>query len=64
VLWQNSARGFAYRVVNPAGEIVGRETHDYAGTRPKLRADEDGKIGVAGGVRHPTRDDLPTMKLP
>jgi hypothetical protein len=47
-------------VVNPAGEVVVRETHDYTTSRPKLRADDAGKIIVWGGVRHPSRDDLPT----
>ena len=62
VLWQTGARGFAYRVVNPAGEIIVRETHDFQGTRPKLRADETGKILVSGGLRHPMRDDLPVAE--
>jgi hypothetical protein len=59
ILWQNGARAFAYRVVNPAGEVLVQQTYDYTATRPKLRLDDSGKIIVAGGARRVTRDDLP-----
>jgi hypothetical protein len=59
VLWQTGARGFAYRVVNPNGEVIVRQTYDYIGTRPHLKVNEAGRIIVAGGVRRLTQDDLP-----
>jgi len=59
VLWQNGARAFAYRVVNPDGEIIVSQTYDYASTRPRLRIKDDGKITVNGGLRRITREDLP-----
>ncbi|MFM2294731.1 MAG: hypothetical protein RLZZ350_1144 [Verrucomicrobiota bacterium] len=59
VLWQTSARGFAYRMVSPDGEVVASQTYDYVGTHPRLYLDQAGKISVAGGVRRLTRDDLP-----
>ncbi len=59
ILWQNGARAFAYRVVNPAGEVTVQQTYDYTTTRPKLRLDESGKIIVTGGARRLTREDLP-----
>ena len=64
VLWQTGARAFAYRVVNPDGEVIVRQTYDYTATRPKLRANDDGKIIVAGGGRRLTRDDLPADQIP
>lgn len=59
VLFQNGARAFSYTVINPDGEIIARQTHDYANTRPRLQLDEKGRIAVAGGARRPTADDVP-----
>lgn len=59
VLWQTGARAFAYRLVNPDGEVLAQQTYDYTTTRPKLRLNEEGKIIVVGGARRVTRDDLP-----
>src|SRR5262249_17292394 len=59
VLWQTGARACAYRVVNPDGEVVVRQTYDYAGSRPRLQVDAEGKIAVAGGVQRITREDVP-----
>ena len=59
VLWQTGARGFAYRVVNPDGEIIVSQTYDILGTRPKLSVSEGGKISVTGGQRRFTHDDFP-----
>ena len=63
VLWQTGARGFAYRVVDPDGQIIVRQTYDYTATRPKLRVADDGKVVVAGGARRLTRDDFPAEKI-
>ena len=59
VLFQNGARAFSYSVINPDGEIIARQTHDYATTRPRLQLDEKGRIAVVGGVRRLTADDVP-----
>ena len=59
VLYQTGARSFNYSVVNPDAKLVVRQTHEYSDSRPVLRADREGRIFVAGGVRRFTRDDLP-----
>ena len=59
VLFQNGARAFSYTVINPDGDILIRQTHDYTGTRPKLQLDEKGRLMVVGGARRPTSEDIP-----
>jgi len=59
VLYQNGAHSFSYTVINPDGEVITRQTHDYAGTRPKLQLGENGQLLVVGGVRRRTPDDVP-----
>ena len=60
LLFQSGARSFLYEVINPDGEILLRQTHDYTTTRPVLRTTEEGKTLVAGGVRRATATDIPT----
>jgi hypothetical protein len=64
VLWQTGARGFAYRTVNPDGEVIVSQTYDYTTSRPKLRLKDDGEITVSGGQRRLTRDDVPAATPP
>lgn len=59
LLFQSGARSFIYAVVTPQADLILRQRHDYAGTRPTLRIGEDGRIGVAGGQRFFSKDDLP-----
>lgn len=59
VLWQTGARRFQYCVVNPHGQLVVRETHEYSDTRPVLRRDPEGRIIVGGGIRRTMPDDIP-----
>ena len=59
LLFQSGARSFVYAVVTPAGDMILRQRHDYAGTPPRLRVGEDGRIGVAGGQRFFSKDDVP-----
>jgi hypothetical protein len=59
VLWQTGARAFAYRVINPDGDVIVRQTYDLIGSRPRLQFGEEGKVIVHGGARRVTRDDLP-----
>lgn len=51
VLFQSGARTFLYCVVNPDGQLLKRETYEYAGTRPRLMANAEGEVTVVGGVR-------------
>ena len=62
VLYQNGARAFNYTVVDPNGEIVVRQTHDYVSTRPRLQLNEAGKVVVVGGSRRITASDVPEAK--
>ncbi len=64
VLYQNGARSFSYTVINPDGEILIRQTHDYASTRPKLQLGENGQLAVVGGTRRRTSEDLPGPTKP
>lgn len=59
VLWQTGAKAFSYRVINPSAELVQSQTYSYEGSRPRLAVGEQGDIVVKGGVRQPSRDDLP-----
>jgi hypothetical protein len=59
ILHQVGARSFNYVVVNPDGVLISRETHDYAPSRPVLRTDRDGRIGIGGGSRRYASTDLP-----
>ncbi len=64
LLYQYSARGFSYLMINPDGVILSRETHELVGgSRPGLRPDDDGRINVSGGVRRYTSTDLPPSTI-
>lgn len=58
VLYQNGPRSFKYTVIDPDGDVLVRQTYDYT-TRPRLMADKDGILGVVGGTRRLSRDDIP-----
>ena len=60
VLFQTGARSFLFSVINPDGELVIQQTYDYTATRPVLRANEEGRIFVAGGLRRLTKRDVPS----
>lgn len=62
VLYQNGARSFSYTVISPEGDIVIRQTHDYANSRPRLQLNPEGQMVVAGGARRITNSDLPEPK--
>jgi hypothetical protein len=64
VLWQTGARSFNYTVLNPDGERIVRQTHDYSDTRPMLRLDPEGRIVVSGGIRRPAADDIARPQRP
>jgi hypothetical protein len=58
VLYQNGPRTFIYTVVNPDGKIILRQTYDFT-TRPRMIADAEGGIAVAGGARRVNHNDIP-----
>ena len=62
VLYANGAHSFSYTQFNPEGELLVRETYDYATTRPRLQINEEGKISVTGGARRVTPKDVPLTK--
>jgi hypothetical protein len=61
LLVQTGARSFSYHVINPAGEVLIRQVHDYGDSRPELKNNAEGKIFVNGGVRRPTSSDIPSV---
>jgi hypothetical protein len=64
VLFQNGPRSFLYSVISPDGEQLIRQTWDYAGdSRPRLRAEDDGRVIVNGGVRRILLSDLPPPRV-
>jgi hypothetical protein len=64
VLFQTSQRGFAYSIITPDGEQIIRQTYEIAGTsRPRLRAEDDGRVIVNGGVRRILLSDLPPPRV-
>ena len=63
ILNQTGARAFIYCVVNPDGYLQVRQTYEYTTTRPVLALNALGKIGVHGGVRRVTAQDLPPARF-
>lgn len=59
LLYQDAPHAFNYSVFTPDGELILRQTHDYIGSRPRLKVDVDGKIQAFGGVRRETATDVP-----
>ena len=59
ILFQASARRFIYSMVNPDGVLIARETYESADTKPRMRAEEDGRIKVIGGMRRVMGTDIP-----
>ena len=59
MIYQSGRVACLYVMITPDGDILRRQTYEYAGSRPRLTADESGNISVAGGIRRPTSSDLP-----
>ncbi len=59
VLFQTGQRSFSYSIVTPDGEQIVRQTHEIAGSRPRLRQEDDGRVVVHGGQRAILLSDLP-----
>ncbi|HYA79243.1 MAG TPA: hypothetical protein VED19_01885, partial [Candidatus Nitrosopolaris sp.] len=64
VLYQSGARTFTYAVVNPNGDITQREVYDYYDSRPRLSVNDNGDVGVVGGVRRVKPAELPQVVPP
>lgn len=64
LLFQTGARSFLYSIIDPNGNVIGRQVHDIDGTRPGLRDGGKGRIVVAGGTRRPSEIDLPAAAQP
>jgi hypothetical protein len=63
VVVQTAQKGFSYFEINPEGQLLARQTHDFKGdSRPHLVPTDDGLITVTGGVRREADDDLPPSK--
>jgi hypothetical protein len=59
VLYLNGPHSFSYTEFSPDGELLIRQTYDFAETRPSLKFGLDSKVIVSGGVRRVTSSDLP-----
>jgi hypothetical protein len=59
VLLQTGAQTFTYSVLDPNGNLLARQFHEYTRTRPSLHVNDDGQIIVAGGRRLLTWEDIP-----
>jgi hypothetical protein len=57
VLYQNGPHSFNYTIIDPNGIVIGHETYDYT-TRPRLQADSNGNLFVAGGRLRVSADDM------
>lgn len=64
VIFQAGQKNFTYSIITPEGELIIRQTHEITATRPRLRAESDGRIVVHGGVRKISPDDLPPPPPP
>lgn len=62
LLYQDGPHSFSYFKFTPDGDLVARQTHEYIGTRPRLRVDVDGNITVFGGQRRVASSDVPAPK--
>jgi hypothetical protein len=64
VLYQYGPSSYSYTVFNPQGELLVRQTYEYANSRPRLRVGDDGLVSVHGGVRRPASNDVPSSEPP
>lgn len=62
ILYQDGPFSFNYTECNLQGEVIKRQTYDYTGPRPRLRADDEGNIFVYGGARRVAATDVPPPK--
>jgi len=63
VLFQTGQKSFNYAVITPEGEEIIRQTFEITGNRPRLRAEDDGRVIVIGGARKISLSDLPPSRV-
>jgi hypothetical protein len=63
VLFRNNQQTCFYGVINTDGELIIRQTHEFATNWPRLRAEADGRVMVAGGQRKISLSDLPPSRV-
>jgi hypothetical protein len=59
LLYQTAGKTFSYSAINPEGQLMARETHEYSDTRPILSSTDEGRVVVRGGNRRLSIDDIP-----
>jgi hypothetical protein len=62
VMYQDGPHSFSYFKFNPDGQLLIHQTYDYAESRPRLKASDEGIISPVGGVRRETDTDYPVKK--
>jgi hypothetical protein len=63
VLFQNDRQAFLYAIITTDGDLIIRQTYEFAKSRPQLRAETDGRVVVAGGQRKILLSDLPPSRV-
>lgn len=63
VLFRNNQETFFYGVITTDGDLIIRQTYEFAPSPPKLRAETDGRVVVAGGRRKILLSDLPPPRV-
>lgn len=59
ILHQYGASGYRYHEFNADGDLLCRQVWEITASRPKLSVNDQGEVGVIGGTRRYTKDDLP-----
>ena len=62
VMYQSGPHAFSYTAYDTDGELLARQTYDYANNRPRLRQGMEGRVLIEGGSRRLTLNDVPTPK--
>jgi hypothetical protein len=63
VLFRNNQQTFLYGIVTTDGDLIIRQTYEFAGSPPRLRAEPDGRVVVVGGQRKILLSDLPPSRV-
>lgn len=61
LLFQEGSHVYDYAVFNPDGDLIIRQTY-FANSNPHLAVDDAGTVSVAGAVRQPGENDVPSTK--
>lgn len=63
VLFRNNQETFFYGIITTDGDLIIRHTYAFAPGAPRLRAEADGRVVVAGGQRKILLSDLPPSRV-